>query len=61
MATRVAIRTTTGTAIVPVGSQVKLAIEREPVVKCAPESAEQHAGHKASYRIAKKEDFRRSP
>ena len=32
-----------------------------PVVKCAPESAEQPAVHKASYRIAKSEDVKRSP
>ena len=31
-----------------------------PVVKCAPESAKQRAGHKASYRIAKKENAKRS-
>ena len=31
-----------------------------PVVKCAPESAEQRAVLKASYRVAKKEDFKRS-
>ena len=32
-----------------------------PVVKCAPESAEQRAVHKASCRIAKNGDVKRSP